>query len=107
MRIVVNHVAQYSHVISTRHPGCSVQKLSRNELDLLILGQLAALLTNCDNTTAHRLSGRRQRSLSWLSPDKQGSFPEAAWLRQELEGVFLVFWDFTGEENGILLSIIV
>ena len=38
-------------------------ELSRDELDLVILGQLAALLMNTDNTTAHRPSGRRQRSV--------------------------------------------
>ena len=37
-------------------------ELSRDELDLVILGQLAALLVNTDNTTAG--SGRRQRSVT-------------------------------------------
>ena len=37
-------------------------ELSRNELDLIILGQIAALLTNTPNTDTHRPSTPRQRS---------------------------------------------
>ena len=37
-------------------------ELSRNELDLVILGQITALLRNCLMTTAHRPSIPRHRS---------------------------------------------
>ena len=37
-------------------------ELSRTELDLVILGQIAALLKDTSNTTAHRPSSQRQRT---------------------------------------------
>ena len=59
--IAVNPVARLSPG-STTSVRMQCAELSRNELDLVLLGQISALLSNNTDTNAHRPSTPRQRS---------------------------------------------
>ena len=57
-------------------------ELSRAELDLIILGQIAGLLKDSTQTSAHRPSAQRQCTTIVLQPwgaDLQGDVPKAVW----------------------------
>ena len=60
-------------------------ELSRTELDLVILGQIEALLRNTDQTSAHRPSQQRQLTTMAFLPSRGANLPEdipkTAWHR--------------------------